>query len=123
MAKQMGKIRHIGLTGYPLAKMANIVANSHVKIDVVLSYCRGTMADGTLGSYMAFFQVCTHTRTYSAHICVQNKGVAVVNAAATSMGLLTPQGPPAWHPAPRRIKDACRQSVEYCMVGADARSA
>ena len=65
MAKQMGKIRHIGLTGYPLSKMANIVANSHVKIDVVLSYCRGTLADGTLGSYMAFFQVRLVTTGYA----------------------------------------------------------
>ena len=30
------------------------------------------------------------------------------------MGLLTDQGPPQWHPAPKRIKLACRLAVEYC---------
>ena len=28
------------------------------------------------------------------------------------MGLLTPQGPPEWHPAPQQIRDACAAAVE-----------
>lgn len=34
----------------------------------------------------------------------QEKGVGVINASPLSMGLLTEQGPPAWHPASDEIK-------------------
>ena len=30
------------------------------------------------------------------------------------MGLLTPQGPPAWHPAPPELKQAAAAAADYC---------
>ena len=30
------------------------------------------------------------------------------------MGLLTRRGPPDWHPAPRTIRDACRDAARWC---------
>ena len=33
---------------------------------------------------------------------------------ATSMGLLTPQGPQDWHPAPAQVKQVCAQAVQVC---------
>lgn len=35
---------------------------------------------------------------------IQEKGVGVINASPLSMGLLTEQGPPTWHPASDEIK-------------------
>ena len=44
----------------------------------------------------------------------KDKGVGVINASPTGMGLLTPQGGPAWHPASKAIVEGCRKAVEYC---------
>jgi aryl-alcohol dehydrogenase-like predicted oxidoreductase len=38
------------------------------------------------------------------YIGLQEKGVGVINASPLAMGLLTEQGPPAWHPASDEIK-------------------
>lgn len=40
------------------------------------------------------------------------KGVGVINASVLSMGLLTPQGPPAWHPAPAALRAAAEKAAE-----------
>jgi L-galactose dehydrogenase len=45
---------------------------------------------------------------------LQASGVAVINASPLGMGLLTPGGPPAWHPAPPGLLAACKSAVETC---------
>jgi L-galactose dehydrogenase len=40
--------------------------------------------------------------------------VGIINAAALSMGLLTNEGPPAWHPAPHEIRSTCKRASEFC---------
>ena len=48
------------------------------------------------------------------------KGVGVINASPTGMGLLTPRGVPAWHPASPALVAGARRAIEYCAsVGAD----
>jgi L-galactose dehydrogenase len=42
------------------------------------------------------------------------RGVGVLNASPLSMGLLTNQGPPPWHPALEPIKVVCRRAAKYC---------
>jgi L-galactose dehydrogenase len=37
-----------------------------------------------------------------------------LNASPLSLGLLTNQGPPPWHPAPAEVRNACRQAAERC---------
>lgn len=50
-------------------------------------------------------------------ICfIQEKNLAVINAAFMGMGLLTNRGPPDWHPAGQEIKDTCLKAVQYCKV-------
>ncbi|KAG8234353.1 hypothetical protein J437_LFUL014806 [Ladona fulva] len=44
----------------------------------------------------------------------KSKGVGVINAALTAMGLLTNGGPPDWHPASKDIKEVCAKAAEYC---------
>lgn len=40
--------------------------------------------------------------------------VGIISASPLSMGLLTPQGPPAWHPAPPELKEAAAAAADYC---------
>lgn len=97
--RQAGVTRYIGITGYPLQKLREIIERSPVKIDIVLSYCRGTLFDQALRDYIPFFQ---------------SLGVGVANAAPLGMGLLTRGPPPHWHPATDELKDACARSYAFC---------
>ena len=48
------------------------------------------------------------------------RGIGVINASPTGMGLLTARGVPSWHPAPKAMIEGARRAVEYCQsVGAD----
>ncbi|KAK3854728.1 hypothetical protein Pcinc_038813 [Petrolisthes cinctipes] len=96
---QEGKARFIGITGYNVSLLKEVVERSPVKIDVVLTYARNTLIDDTLTHFIPFFK---------------SRGIGVVNACAVSMGLLC-EGPLVdWHPALQEIKDACKAAVEYC---------
>ncbi|KAM7302523.1 L-galactose dehydrogenase [Ixodes scapularis] len=97
--RQAGITRYIGVTGYPLQTLRELIERSPVKIDIVLSYCRGTLFDQTLREYMPFFQ---------------GRGVGVANAAPLGMGLLTRGPPPRWHPATDELKDACARAYAFC---------
>ncbi|XP_054707848.1 uncharacterized protein LOC129217549 [Uloborus diversus] len=97
--KDAGKTKFIGITGYPLRLLKEVLMKSSVQIDVILSYCRCTLFDDTLKSYIPYFK---------------EKNVAVVSAAGLGMGLLTNGGPPDWHPVEVEIKEACREAAEYC---------
>ena len=50
--KKSGKARFIGVTGYPLHVLNEIIERSTVKIDLVLGYTRGSMADQKLSDYL-----------------------------------------------------------------------
>ena len=97
--KDAGKCRFIGITGYPISVLKEVITKSHVKIDTVLSYCHLTLNDSTLLSEMDFFQ---------------QHNLPVINASPIGMGLLHSGGPPDWHPAREEIRVACRKAVEYC---------
>jgi L-galactose dehydrogenase len=44
----------------------------------------------------------------------------LISASPLAMGLLTPQGPPAWHPAPAALRAACGAAAQLCAArGAD----
>ncbi|XP_052248000.1 uncharacterized protein LOC127856053 isoform X2 [Dreissena polymorpha] len=97
--KDSGKARFIGITGYPLENFKTVLTKSSVRIDTVLTYCRGSMNDNSLQEYMPFFK---------------ERGVGVINASALGMGLLSNRGPASWHPAQDDIKDACAEAAKYC---------
>jgi hypothetical protein len=42
------------------------------------------------------------------------RGIGIINASALSMGLLTPQGPPPWHPARPELRAACAAAAKLC---------
>ncbi|XP_046550895.1 L-galactose dehydrogenase-like [Haliotis rubra] len=97
--KEAGKARMIGITGYPLENFRTVLEKSTVKIDSILTYCRGSMNDNSLAEYIPYFE---------------SKGIGILNASPISMGLLSDRGAPSWHPASQDLKDTCAAAAAYC---------
>jgi len=96
--KREGKARFIGMSCYPLGLLKQAI--ERCELDVVISYAHYSLQN---------------TRLVAEFLPVaEAKGVGVLNASPLSLGLLTSQGPPPWHPAPAEIKDACRRAAEQC---------
>lgn len=94
-----GKARYIGLADYDIDVMKEIIEESDVKISSILSYAKSTLCDNRLQNYTKYFK---------------SKGISVINAAATGMGLLSNHGPQPWHPASDDIKAICKRASDYC---------
>lgn len=97
--KDSGKAKFIGITGYPLENFRTVLNKSRVKIDTILTYCRGCMNDNSLQEYIPYFK---------------ERGIGIINASAIGMGLLSNRGAPDWHPAQNDIKETCRQAAQHC---------
>jgi L-galactose dehydrogenase len=98
--KQKGLARLIGITGLPLRVFPSILDQVGPNVvDTILSFCHYELNDDSLLGQLPY---------------LKEKGVGVINASPTGMGLLTPRGAPAWHPASKVIIDGCRRAVEYC---------
>jgi L-galactose dehydrogenase len=102
--KKEGKARFVGMSCYPLGLLKQAI--ERCDLDVVISYAHYTLQN---------------TRLVTELLPVaEARGVGVLNASPLSLGLLTNQGPPPWHPAPPEVKDACRRAAELCRErGAD----
>jgi L-galactose dehydrogenase len=102
--KREGKARFIGMSCYPLGLLRQAIERCN--LDVVISYAHYSLQNTMLlGDLLPV---------------AERHGVGVLNASPLSLGLLTNQGPPPWHPAPAEIKDACRRAAERCRKsGAD----
>ncbi|XP_063634206.1 uncharacterized protein LOC134804852 isoform X2 [Cydia splendana] len=94
-----GKARYIGVADYDLDLMKEIIEESDIHLSTILSYSKSTLFDNRLQNYAKYFKV---------------KGVGIINAAATGMGLLTNHGPQPWHPASDDIKALCQRASNYC---------
>lgn len=96
--KQQGKARLIGITGYPLKLLADVAVRGSV--DIVMSYCRYNLLQRDLDVHLA--------------PVLKRHNIALVNASPFHMGILTPVGAPAWHPAPERVKQAGARIAKLC---------
>jgi L-galactose dehydrogenase len=96
--QEQGKARYIGITGYPLKTLVRIA--EAVPVDTVLSYCRYNLMVTDLDDEL--------TPVAKRH------GIGLINAAGLHMGMLTPAGAPAWHPAPPAIHAAARKVFDLC---------
>lgn len=85
--KEAGKVRFVGITGYPLGILRDVA--EAVDVDTILSYCRYNLMDRSLDD------VLTPT--------AQRKGIGLINASPLHMRVLTNLGAPDWHPAPKRV--------------------
>jgi aryl-alcohol dehydrogenase-like predicted oxidoreductase len=98
--KEAGKVRYIGITGLPLAKLRYILDRVPADtLDTVLSFCHYCLNDDALGEHVDYFA---------------ERGVGVINAAPLAMGLLSAQGPPAWHPASATLKEHAQRAAAHC---------
>jgi L-galactose dehydrogenase len=98
--REQGRIGHIGITGLPLKIFPAVIERTPPGVvETILSFCRYTLNDSSLESILP--------------LC-RERDVGVINAAPTSMGLLTSRGVPSWHPAPRAMIDGCRAAVDFC---------
>ncbi|GAB4819507.1 hypothetical protein N2152v2_006553 [Parachlorella kessleri] len=97
--KEEGLVRHIGITGLPL-KIYRYVLDRVApgSVQTVLSYCHYCLNDRSLLNLIPY---------------CKERNIGVINASALSMGLLTPQGPPSWHPAPQQLKEAAKAAAEH----------
>src|SRR3954463_16266795 len=104
--KQAGRIGHIGITGLPLKIFPAVLDRVPAgMVETVLSFCRYELNDTALDALVPYFN---------------RKGIGVINASPTGMGLLTERGVPAWHPAPPAMVAGAKRAVDYCKsVGAD----
>lgn len=96
--KADGKVRFIGVTGFPLPLLREMTETQ--ELDVTLSYSHYNLLNQTLNNELA--------------PSVKAKGMGLINASVTNMGLLTDQGPQPWHPAAARVKAAAAEAAVYC---------
>ena len=91
-----GKVRRIGITGYPLDALRYLADNCPpgIVIDTALSYCHFNLHDTSLVDSGTL-----------AHLTA--RGIGVICGSPLSMGLLTNRGPPAWHPSSAALKTRC----------------
>jgi len=100
--KEQGLVRHVGITGLPLKVFPSILDRAEPGlVETILSFCHYELNDTSLADLLPYFQ---------------EKGVGIINASPTGMGLLTPQGAPGWHPASESIKECCRKAVAHCQA-------
>jgi L-galactose dehydrogenase len=96
--QQQGKARYIGITGFP-PKLLRRMAEA-VPVDSILTYCHYNLINTAMDGVLAGF--------------AKERGIGLINASGLCMGLLTEQGPPAWHPAPQEARDAARKASDFC---------
>jgi L-galactose dehydrogenase len=97
-AKQAGKCRFIGMTGYPPDLLAK--AAERCNLDVVLNYCHFSLTNS---------QMLTHLLPVA-----ERHGTGLLNASALMMGLFSSKGPPPWHPAPNALEKKCAEVRNHC---------
>jgi L-galactose dehydrogenase len=96
--QKAGKVRFIGITGYPLHLLRAVATVAEV--DTVLSYCRYDLMDTLLDEVLTPF--------------AQAKGIGLINASPLHMRVLTTKGAPEWHPAPRRVLQVGQEAAHIC---------
>jgi L-galactose dehydrogenase len=96
--KADGKVRFIGVTGFPLPLLREMIETQD--LDVALSYSHYNLLNQTLNDELV--------------PAIKAKGMGLINGSVTNMGLLTDQGPQAWHPAPERARLLTAQAAAYC---------
>ena len=98
--RDKGIVKHVGITDLQPENLRWIV--EHVQegtVESILNFCHYSLNDTLLADYLGFFE---------------QHGVGVINASPFSMGLLSQRGAPDWHPASKKLKEACAKASAYC---------
>jgi L-galactose dehydrogenase len=97
-ARQAGKVRFIGFSGYPMKMFKSMLGQTDV--DCVLSYNQHTLQNTRF--------------TEELVPLLKTKGIGVMNAGPFSARLLTSAPLPVWLKEPESVKAAARQAVALC---------
>ena len=97
-AKEQGKVRYIGISGYPQKIFKWII--DQVGVDCVLSYNQYTLQNTRFAD---------ETVSY-----LKEKGVGAMNAGPFSARLLTNAPLPEWLKESQEVKDAARKAAALC---------
>lgn len=92
-----GKVRYIGVSGYPMKMFKYILANTD--IDVILTYNHYTLQNDMA---LELLPIC------------KEKGVGVINAAPFSARLLSNAELPPWHKATDEVRRIAGQAAGHC---------
>jgi L-galactose dehydrogenase len=92
-----GKTRLNGITGLQLNLLRRVAEAAPV--DAILSYSRYNLLITDMDNLLTPF--------------VQEHGIGLINASPLHMGILTPNGPPPWHPASSEVKEAGRNIAQH----------
>ena len=95
--KQAGKVKNIGVSGYPMKVFREAAANAD--IDVILSYNHYTLQNTMLAELAGE---------------LKSKGIGIMNAAPFSARLLTNAPLPDWHKATPEVRDLCKKAADHC---------
>jgi L-galactose dehydrogenase len=96
--QQSGKVRFIGVSGYP-QKIFRVICDQ-VDVDCVLSYNQYTLQNTRLADESVPY--------------LKAKGVGIMNAGPFSARLLTRAPLPAWLKEPEDVKAAARKAAAHC---------
>lgn len=105
-ARRAGKIKFIGMTGYPLDLQRKIIeaawTERGIRVDISLTYCHFNLMDQSLvdDGFVAWAKA---------------RGLGVINASALGMRMFTPAGAagvPKWHPANPHQKQVCAEACD-----------
>src|SRR4029434_10130177 len=97
-AREQGKVRFIGFSGYPMKIFKFIL--DQTKVDCVLSYNQYTLQNTRFAD-----ELVPHLKA---------KGVGIMNAGPFSARLLTNAPLPKWLKEPEAVKAAARQAAQHC---------
>jgi aryl-alcohol dehydrogenase-like predicted oxidoreductase len=95
--QQQGKVRYVGVSGYPMKMFQYILANA--PIDVLLSYNHYTLQNTMLEGLLPL---------------ARSKGTGVMNAAPFSARLLSNAPLPTWHKATPLVRETAKKAAEHC---------
>jgi aryl-alcohol dehydrogenase-like predicted oxidoreductase len=96
--QESGKVRFIGVSGYPMKLFRFILENSSV--DCVLSYNQYTLQNTRFADELV--------------PTLKTRGVGIMNAGPFSARLLTNAPLPAWLKEPEPVKEAARAAAAHC---------
>jgi L-galactose dehydrogenase len=96
--KKAGKVRFVGITGYPLYNLKRLA--EQIQVDTILTYCRYNLLDVKANEVLVPLAK------------AQNLGL--INASPLHMRALTNTGVPQWHPAPVKVVEAAAKAAQYC---------
>ncbi len=95
--KEAGKVKHIGVSGYPMKIFREAAA--HSDIDLILSYNHYTLQNTMLEDLVDEMHA---------------KQIGIMNAAPFSARLLTNAPLPEWHKATDSVREICKQAAQHC---------